>query len=197
MGWGGRHTSRAVTKVGAAREEADLVRRAKAGDVDAFATIFDRHYGAVYRYISYRLGDTALAEDLTSDVFVRCVERIDWFRYRGRPILAWLYAIARNLVIDHFRRVERHPTAPLPEGTGDRIAGGSWEADWSLTTEMLVQCLSDLTEDQRRVILLKFVEGYPNADVARILGKTEGAVKSLQHRALAAMRRCVERGRDG
>jgi len=175
------------------QDEADLVRRAKAGDAAAFSEIFERHYGAVYRYIFYRLGDSAAAEDLSSEVFVRLVERIDRYRYRGKPLLAWLYTIARNQVIDYLRRAGRRPTVPLVERDAERLPDGGWDEEKLLTSQMLVGCLEGLTEDQRGVILLKFVEGYNNQMAAKILGKRIGAVKSLQHRGLAALRRCIER----
>lgn len=174
-------------------DEAELLRKAKEGDAAAFSELYTRHHGAVYRYIYYRVADSGTAEDLASDVFVRLVERIDRYRYRGRPILAWLYTIARNLVIDHERRAGRRPTVPLVERDAENLADGGWDEDQFLTGQMLVGCLEGLTEAQRRVILLKFVEGYDNDAIARILRKPIGAVKSLQHRALAALRRCVER----
>jgi RNA polymerase sigma-70 factor (ECF subfamily) len=173
--------------------EEDLVRRAKAGDRQAFAEIYERHHGAVYRYILYRVGDVTAAEDLAADVFVRVVERIEGFRYRGRPILAWLYTIARNQVIDHVRRAGRRPTLPLEERDAQQVRGARRDQSGALTRQLLATCLRDLTEAQRRVILLKFVEGYSNAEVASIMGKPVGAIKSLQHRALAALRRCIER----
>ena len=175
------------------KDEPDIIRRAKAGDASAFSVIFERHHAAIYRYIYYRLGDAAAAEDLASEVFVRMVERIDRYRYRGKPLLAWLYTIARNQVIDHVRRAERRPTVPLIERDAESLSDAGREEGSLLTGQMLAECLGELTEDQRRVILLKFVEGFDNSAVARILGKPVGAVKSLQHRGLAAMRKCVER----
>jgi RNA polymerase sigma-70 factor (ECF subfamily) len=172
--------------------DAELIRRAQAGERDAFAEIYQRHHGAIYRYILYRLGDATTAEDLTADVFVRMVERIDRFRYRGRPVLAWLYTIARNRVVDYVRRVGRRPTFPLAERDTQQLRGSGWDASRTLTSEMLSACLEKLTEAQRRVVLLKFVEGYSNEEVSEIMGKPVGAIKSLQHRALAAMRRCIE-----
>jgi RNA polymerase sigma-70 factor (ECF subfamily) len=177
------------------RQEADeepmLIRRAKAGDPEAFAQIYDRCQPAIYRYILFRVNDGALAEDLTGEVFVRLVEKIDHFRYRGRPILAWLYTIARNLLNDHYRRASNSATVPLDPGPAAAIADHRWSASTSLTRETLAAALDSLTEDQRQVILLKFVEGYENADVARLMQKPVGAVKSLQHRALAALRRVL------
>ena len=97
------------------KEEAELIRRAQKGDTAAFSEIYRRCQPAIYRYVVLRVGSAATAEDLTSEVFVRLVDKIDRFKYRGRPLLAWLYTIARNLVADHPRRAGRYTTVPLDE----------------------------------------------------------------------------------
>lgn len=173
--------------------ELDLVRKAQRGDADAFAAIFDQHYPAIYRYCFYRLGDVKLAQDLTSEVFVRMVEKLDTFKPNGRPLLAWLYTIARNLVADDYRRNGKVAHLPLDEAliSGTR-ANPVHQTEQSLLADCLQKGMKELTEDQRQVILLKFVEDQSNDQVARILGKTRGAVKSLQHRALASLRRVLE-----
>jgi RNA polymerase sigma-70 factor (ECF subfamily) len=175
------------------KDEIRLIQQAKKGDPAAFAEIYDRHQPAIYRYIFYRVGDAATAEDLTSEVFVRLVERIDRFTYRGRPLLAWLYTIARNLVADHHRRAGQPSPLPLDE----RLMAGTADPEETvarrLTQQRLVAAIAHLTEDQRQVLLLRFVEGLDNETVARLLGKSVGAVKALQHRALAALRRILER----
>ncbi|HEY76952.1 MAG TPA: sigma-70 family RNA polymerase sigma factor [Thermoflexia bacterium] len=174
-------------------EEARLIQRAKAGDPDAFAEIYDRYQPAIYRYIFYRIGDESTAEDLTSEVFVRLVERIDRFTYRGRPLLAWLYTIARNLVTDHYRQSGSPQLLPLEEGLVADSGDPEEAADRALVQRRLARAIARLTEDQRRVILLRFVEGMDTRSVAQVLGKPVGAVKALQHRALAAMRRILEK----
>ena len=174
-------------------DEAQLIQRAQRGDPAAFTEIYDRHQPAVYRYIYYRVSDIATAEDLTSDVFVRLVEKIDRFTYRGRPLLAWLYTIARNLVTDHHRRIGQATMLPLDEQLVAETDDLEQAAERGLAQRRLAAALPHLTEDQRQVIILKFIEGQSNAEVARILGRPVGAVKSLQHRALAALRRILER----
>jgi len=174
-------------------DEIRLIQRAKKGDPAAFAEIYDRHQPAIYRYIFYRVGDAATAEDLTSEVFVRLVERIDRFTYRGRPLLAWLYTIARNLVADHHRRAGRPSPLPLDERLTASAADPEEALARRLTQQRLIAAIAYLTEDQRQVLLLRFVEGLDNETVARMLGKSVGAVKALQHRALAALRRILER----
>lgn len=177
----------------ASNDEERLVQRAQQGDANAFAEVYERHQSAVYRYIYYRVGDASTAEDLTSAVFVRVVESIDRFVYRGRPLLSWLYTIAGNIVIDYQRRAARGVILPLDE----RLVSGSEDVEQAAyraaTQEELAEALTHLTEDQRRVILLRFMEGMSNEEVARTLGKSVGAVKALQHRALARLHRVLGR----
>lgn len=173
-------------------DEAMLIQRAKKGDPTAFAEIYDRHQPAIYRYIFYQVGDAATAEDLTSEVFVRLVEKIDRFTYRGRPMLAWLYTIARNLVTDYRRRAGRVLPFPLDEQMAADTDALHETVEHRMAQRRLAVAVSRLPESQRQVILLKFVEGLDNETAARILGKSVGAVKSLQHRALAALRRILK-----
>jgi RNA polymerase sigma-70 factor (ECF subfamily) len=177
-------------------DEARLIRLAQQGDAEACAELYDRHYDAVYRYCYFRAGDAILAQDLTGEVFVRMVEKLDRFQARGRPLLAWLYTIARNLVTDVQRQESKathvglNEEAMIMEDDGAELGRG---VDRRLQAECLAAALRHLTEDQRQVILLKFIENLSNAQVARMLSKTEGAIKSLQHRALKSLRRAVER----
>jgi len=189
-----RHTVRSGAAMPPPGDDARLVARAQQGDRAAIAEIYERHHAAVYRYIFYRVGDAPTAEDLTGTVFVRVVESIDGFVYRGRPILSWLYTIARNVVIDFHRRGAGQAILPLDESLVNGATDVEEAADRALTQRRLGAALSHLTEDQRQVILLKFVEGKSNEEVAQILGKTLGGVKSLQHRALAALQRALGGG---
>ncbi len=177
-------------------EEANLIQRAKQGDPAAFAEIYDRHQPAIYRYIIRQVGDVAMAEDLTSDVFVRLVEKIDRFTYRGHPLLAWLYTIARNLVTDYRRRAGRSLPLSLDEQVVSDTVGPEEDVEHRQVQDRVIVAITYLTEDQRQVILLKFIEGLDNETVAQALDKSVGAVKALQHRALAALRRVLERNGD-
>ena len=174
------------------RDETRLVQRAKEGDPAAFAELYDQYQPAIYRYIFYRVDDTATAEDLTSEVFVRLVERIDRFTYQGRPLLAWLYTIARNLVMDHHRRAVRYIPLSLDAPQVADIPDPEDMAENTLAQQRLAAALSCITEDQRDVIILKFIEGLDNETVAHALGKSVGAIKALQHRALSALRRVMK-----
>jgi RNA polymerase sigma-70 factor (ECF subfamily) len=175
--------------------EVNLIRRAKRGDPAAFAEIYDRHHPAIYRYILFRVGDGAVAEDLAGEVFVRLVERIDRFPSRGRPLLAWLYTIARNLVADHLRRNGRATRVALDGGL---VANGGRQDGASLTATQrrLAAALQELTEEERQVVMLKLFEGLDNQTVAMVVDEPVGAVKSLQHRGLTVLRRVLERQGD-
>lgn len=177
-------------------DEAHLIRQAQSGDGEACAALYARHYDAVYRYCYYRVCDAILAEDLASEVFVRMVEKLDTFRPRGRPLLCWLYTIARHLIADLHRQKRRATHLALEEAeafTANEEHVLERDVDRQLDSECLARALGRLTEEQRQVILLKFIENGTNAQVARLMSKTEGAIKALQHRALAALRRTLER----
>jgi len=176
-------------------EEARLIQRAKQRDPAALTQIYEQYQPKVYRYILYRVGDADLAGDLTSEVFLRLVEQIGRFTYRGRPILAWLYTIARNLVADHYRRAQRAASIPLDNLPPSATAEPSDPIQQWLTQHRLAQALSCLTDEQYEVILLRFLEGLDLETVAEQLGKSVRAVKSLQYRGLRALRRTL--GKNG
>ncbi len=175
-------------------EETKLVMRAKGGNREAFGLLHDRYRQQIFTYLYYRVSDKQTAEDLTGEVFVRMVEKIDSYHPDGKPLAAWLYTIARNLLADMYRKRGRSPEMmPLDE----RLVSGSDDpvkhADRDLAADCLKRAMRFLTETQRQVVLGKFMESRSNAEVARLLGREEGAVKSLQHRALAALRRAIEK----
>jgi RNA polymerase sigma-70 factor, ECF subfamily len=173
-----------------ASNDASLLRLAQRGDPNACVEIYNRHYPVIYTYIFYRVGEACLAEDLASEVFVRMVDKISTFDLRDRPLLAWLYTIAHHLVIDHYRRSRPETILPLDERIhADPQEHPVRQTELRLDQQSLYRAIGCLTEDQRRVILLKFIDDHSNAEIARLLGKDEGAVKSLQHRALDALRR--------
>jgi len=171
-----------------------LIQHAKRGDQEALGVIYDRLYPSVFRYIYYRVSDQETAEDLAADVFVRMVERIGAYEQGGSPLLAWLYTIARNLVTDHYRFQGQANSLPLEESL---VAGETIQpiqtAERRQEQDCLARALEYLTEEQRQVVLLKFVEGREIAEVAEVLGKNERAIRSLQHRALAALNRVIEK----
>jgi RNA polymerase sigma-70 factor (ECF subfamily) len=170
-----------------------LIRRAKQGDRAAFAEIYNRHYTAIYRYVYWRVHSVSVAEDLAGEVFLRLVEKIDLYTPRGKPILAWLYTVARNLANDHHRHRGNAAVLPLEDWVPARGPGPLDLAHQGQVNDCLARALMCLTEEQRLVIMHKLVEGRSNREVAALLNKTEGAIKSLQHRALASLRRAVLR----
>ncbi len=169
-----------------------LVERLKGGDAEAAASLYRLYADPLYRYFVYQTRDPDLAADLTSEVFLRMLENIGRYNHRGIPFRAWLFKIAQNLVIDHYR--EQAKLAPrkadLPE------AGAEDPEPADVDRDRLVAALNRLTAEQRQVVLLRFVEDLEIKEVAAILGKTEGAVKALQHRAIAALRRLLEGDRN-
>jgi RNA polymerase sigma-70 factor (ECF subfamily) len=177
-------------------DESGLIQRARRGDVVAWTALYDRHYDAIYRFCYYRVGDVALAQDLTSEVFLRMVQSLHTFDVRGRPLLAWLYTIARNLVADDYRRKKQVTHLPLEELLATDSGNPAQGVEQSLLAHDVAVTLGHLTEEQRQVILLKFMENLTNPEVAYLLGKPEGAIKSLQHRALAALRRALGKDRQ-
>ncbi len=180
-------------------ETAGLVARAQRGEADAFAALYAAYAPEVERYLWRRLGrrDDGLSEDLTAEVFLRAYERLDRYVDRGLPFAAWLYRLARNLLIDHLRAAPRHAAdsldrAPEVVEVADRAAAR--DAGQVLDHLTLGPALARLTPDQRRALELRFLEDLPTADVAAILGKTEDGVKKLQARGLAQLRRTLVAG---
>jgi RNA polymerase sigma-70 factor, ECF subfamily len=170
-----------------------LIRKAQKGEYASLEMLHDRYRPSIYAYFYYRVDDVATAEDLTSEVFVRMVEKIDAYESRGRPFLAWLYAIANNLRVDHFRKTGRQPLSPLDESIPILQNSPPSSAEDRLWEDCLHEALKCLTEDQQLVITGKFIEDRSNEEIAVLLHKPEGAIKSLQHRALGALRKEIER----
>lgn len=168
--------------------EEELIERAREHDAEAWTLLFDRHYASVYRYAYARLRSREEAEDVASQVFLEALKGIHSFHYRGRPLLAWLYRIARNLIVEHLRRLQRDNRAAALRQTEIPYAPA---ADESLETADLLDAIGHLTRDQQEVLILRFVVALPAKEVAQLLGKTEMAVFSLQVRAINALRRTL------
>ncbi len=173
-------------------DEIMLIEKAKDLDSDAWAEIYNLYYHRIYVYLYHSLGNADLAEDMVSSVFVGALERIGTFTYRGISLSAWLYRIAHNMVVDHFRK-SKITKMPLREESAVTTDSMEDAAERILTGKRLSVAMQSLTEEQQQVIMLKFVDGLSNAEVAQALNKPESAVKSLQHRALGSMRRLLWR----
>jgi RNA polymerase sigma-70 factor (ECF subfamily) len=173
-------------------DEARLVQLARAGDADAFAQLYDAYVERVYRYVYFRVTDNETAEDLTSQVFLKAWENLG--RYRpGGPFLAWLYTIAHNTVIDHYRT--RKSTVPLEEVASLVVQKDDLDDHLELQSniETLRTALQHLTPDQQQVLMMRFIAEMSTEEVARAMGKREGAVRALQMRALHTLEKYMEK----
>jgi RNA polymerase sigma-70 factor (ECF subfamily) len=174
-------------------DERRLVEALKTYDDSAIRLVYRMHADGIFRYALYQLGDRTAAEDVAGETFVRLLNSIDRYEYRGLPLQAYLYRIAQNLVVDQRRRRGRFASLDaVPEGALSS-PNPAVLAEQRLGWGDLRSALDELTDNQRQVILLKFVEDLDNRQVADVIGKNEGSVKSLQHRALASLRRILER----
>jgi RNA polymerase sigma-70 factor (ECF subfamily) len=173
------------------RREEELIRRAQEFDQEALGWLYELFYPKLYNYAYLQLGDVHQAEDLASEVLLRVLESLKGYRFRGVPLAAWVFRIARNYLIDLSRRRQRRPQVGLYEGIPDAQDSPQAVAERSAAQDEVRLALTKLTEEQRQVIILKFVEGMDNASVARVLGRSQGAVKSLQHRALVSLRKII------
>ena len=171
--------------------EAALVRRARDRSEEAWAEIYDAHYTKLFRYCYARCGNEHTAAELASSVFLEALEGIDKFVYRGRPLLAWLYRIARNLVSDHLRKRQRE-SAALEEAVVLLEPNDPGPASEVGNREDVRTALDQLTEDQQQVLTLRFYADFTTAEIAGAMERSERAVYSLEVRALAALRRVLE-----
>lgn len=177
-----------------------LVKRAQAGEAEAFGLIYDRYFDTVFRFIYFRVGNRQLAEDLTSETFLRALRRIGSFSWQGRDLGAWLVTIARNLVADHFKsgryRLEVTTGDVLDAEREDRGPEGSPEAAVvdHITNITLLTAVKQLNREQQECIILRFLQGFSVAETAKVMGKNEGAIKALQYRAVRALARLLPEG---
>ncbi len=170
-------------------DEAQLVRRAVARDADAFGGLYELYIDRIGRYIFYKIGSREEAEDLTEQVFLKAWENIHTFRGEPSAFPVWLFRLAHNLVIDYHRT--RRETAALHEFIEDERPLPEEEVGARLDSEMLRRAITRLTPEQQQVVILRFVEGLPHAQVAAIMGKNEVAVRGIQYRAIVALQRIL------
>ena len=166
-----------------------LVDRAKEGDRAALEELYLIHFDRIYSYLHMSVGNRHDAEDLTNQTFIKMLESIDRFVWRQAPFSAWLFRIAHNLAMDHFRAGRRWHPEEEPERPDAIEVSAEDEALHSIGRESMLGMIETLSLDQQQVLTLKFVFNFSNGEAAAILGKTEGAIKSLQHRALASLQR--------
>lgn len=199
--------SSAMTSADAPTPDVDvwsLVSKAQKGDQDAFGQLYDQYVDTVYRYVFFRVGDRELAEDVTSETFLRALRRIESVSYQGRDVGAWFVTIARNLILDHVKS-SRHrrevvtgeiaDAGAVPffsEHRGDHGPESSLLA--SSQRELLLVAITELGSDQRECIVLRFLQGLSVSETATIMQRNEGAVKALQHRAVRRLAKLLPQG---
>ncbi len=177
------------------KREQTLIRAAQQGDKRAFAALYRAYVDKIYRYCYYRVDSNAeIAEDLTSEVFTRLVESLPTYEDRSAPLLVWLYRVAHARVVDYYRR-SKHTNQT--EDIDKVELGADFDLDAPLVfeyrSEQLAEALKTLTDGQRQVVILRFIEGYNLESTARLLGKTVDAIKAMQYRALQALAQALRR----
>lgn len=177
------------------KQEQKLVLAAQQGDEQAFGTLYDAFVDKVYRYLSYRVDNPEIAHDLTAEVFLRVVEGLPTYEDRGKTFLAWLYRIAHARLIDYYRQTNHRARQVSLEDAEFRIGNDMDDMDVGLMTnyrqEQIRGALDTLTDDQQQVIWMRFMEGHNLEETAKLLGKTVGAIKLLQYRAVQSLSRAL------
>ncbi|MFN2466584.1 MAG: sigma-70 family RNA polymerase sigma factor [Gaiellaceae bacterium] len=172
-----------------------LVQQAQAGEREALEELYLLHFDRIYSYLHLTVGNRQDAEDLTTQAFLRMLESIGSFKWGSAPFAAWLFRIAHNLAMDHFRTTRRwQPTEEVPEPEHASADSAEAQALESIGQTSMLEMLETLSPDQQQVLTLKFLFSFSNGEAATILGKTDGAIKSLQHRALASLQRQLAGG---
>jgi RNA polymerase sigma-70 factor (ECF subfamily) len=173
-----------------------LVDLARGGDSEAFGLLYDHYHGSVYRFVYYRVGSVALAEDLTSETFFRALRSMSSFKWQGKDFGAWLMTIARNLTADHYKagrtRLELATEDMSPHDSSTEGPESSVLA--SLTNEALLGALRELPAEQQECLIMRFLQGLSIAETAKVLGRSDGAVKQLQLRGVRNLAKLLPEG---
>jgi len=169
-------------------DESALIERAKY-DSEAFGELYEIHFDRIYNYIYYRTGNIHDAEDLTAKVFFRALQHIRNYKDQGSPFSAWLYSIARNLLANWYRDNSKRTMIPIDSIAQIQIADGpELESEFVENREVLLAAIRRLPEERQDLLILKFVNKQSNAEIGNILGRSEGAIKSLYHRTLLSLK---------
>ena len=174
------------------KENVELVKGAVEGDVDAYGKLYEIYLDRIYRYVFYRTRDVMIAEDITEEVFLRAWKNIGSCRGKEHTFRPWLYRIAHNQIVDTFRKNHRYSHVEIVDC--DRADSIEDTVEFEVEWQQLLTAISTLPEPQKEIILLKFVEGASNQEIEQITGKRQGAIRALQMRALASLRRCLNVG---
>jgi RNA polymerase sigma-70 factor (ECF subfamily) len=169
----------------------ELVRNAQAGDSASFAGLYEAFYGKIHRYVMFKTSNVTDAEDITEEVFLRMLESINSFKWQGYPFSSWLFRIAHNLVVDHYRKKGRQKTTPL-EDANSMVGASTYDMDRQLDVDLsmkdVYEAMDGLTKLQKEVLSLRFAAGLSVLETAESLGKKENAIKALQHAAVKKLR---------
>ena len=176
------------------QDEESLVRRAQQRDQEAFAQLYEGYFDKIYRYAVLRIGNETEAEDVTQQVFLNALRSISSFRWKGAPFSAWLFRIAHNQVVDYLRKKTRQATESLDESLVISKSDPQLVVEQRLDIEQLMLATKRLTKAQQEVIALRFVSELSTAQVAKVMGKSQGAIKALQHSAIVALRKALSVG---
>ncbi len=176
------------------QDEESLVRRAQQRDQTALTQLYEGNFDKIYRYIVLKIGERTEAEDMTQQVFLKAFKSISSYRYRGMPFSAWLFRIAHNLVVDYLRKKSKRVTVPLNEALAVGNNDPRAEVERNLEVEGLALATKKLTRAQQEVISLRFAGEMSIAQVAKVMGKSEGAIKALQHSAILSLRKVLSAG---
>ncbi|MEX2290777.1 MAG: sigma-70 family RNA polymerase sigma factor [Mycobacteriales bacterium] len=175
-----------------------MVQRAQAGDAEAFGELYDCYVEMVYRYVYYRVGSPQVAEDLTSETFLRALRRLSSFTWQGRDVGAWFVTIARNLIADHYKssryRLEMTTDDVSGSGASTTLDGPESAVLETMQNKVLLESVKKLNAEQQECIVLRFLQGLSVAETAHVMGKNDGAIKALQYRAIRALGRLLPEG---
>ncbi len=175
-------------------DEESLIRRAKQRDEEALTQLYEANFDKIYRYIALKIGDRTEAEDVTQQVFLKAIESISSFNWKGISFSAWLFRIAHNQIVDYLRRKSKRRTVPIEETVPSKVDDPVHTAELNIEMEALAEAMKRLTRAQQEVICLRFAGDLPIAEVARMMGRSEGAVKALQHSAIISLRKIMATG---
>ncbi|NIM05282.1 MAG: sigma-70 family RNA polymerase sigma factor [Armatimonadetes bacterium] len=177
------------------QNEESLVQRAKQHDQAALTQLYEENFDKIYRYIVLKIGDRTEAEDMTQQVFLKAFKSISGYKSKGNPFSSWLFRIAHNQVVDYWRKKSKRATVPLEETlVGSSNSSPGSDAERKMDIESLVAATKRLTGLQREVVSLRFAGGLSVAQVAKAMGKSEGAIKALQHSAIISLRKMLATG---
>lgn len=179
------------------QNEEHIVRRAQDGDEEAFSMLYEEHFDKVFRYMALRVKDRSEAEDMAQQVFVKSFEALPAFKWKGAPFGAWLFSIARNLVVDRGRKAGKQPMTSIDDVVIPSNENLENIVETKMEMEKVVEASKRLTPSQREVVALRFGAEMSIAETAKIMGKNEGAIKALQHSAINALRRLLVQGNNG